>query len=47
MRSADSSELSKKERSEQSAVERFQYFKEVHTPAWHAARHTIAQALPQ
>lgn len=41
--SSDASELSKQERKEQSALERFQYFKEVHTPAWHAQRHAVAQ----
>ena len=42
---ADSSELSKQHKKEQSAVERFQFFKEVHTPAWHAERHTLAQSF--
>ena len=43
--SADSSELSKADKKEQSAVERFQYFREAHTFAWYAARHQTAQAF--
>ena len=39
------SELSKKELKELSAFETFSFYKEVHTPAWHAARHAAAQAF--
>ena len=41
--SLDSSELSKAQKKDQSAMERFQAFKELKTWAWHAARHESAQ----
>jgi hypothetical protein len=43
--SQDVSDLSKAQKAQQSAMERFQYFKDVQTPAWHAARHRQAPSL--
>ena len=41
--SADAADLTSKEKKEQSAVERFQYFRDAHTPSWYAERHGTAQ----
>ena len=42
---ADAAELTSKEKKEQSAVERFQYFNDAHTPSWYATRHSLAQTF--
>ena len=41
--SADATDLTKSERLSLTAVERFQFFRDVHTPAWYAERHATAQ----
>ena len=41
--SADATDLTKSEKSSLTAVERFQFFRDVHTPAWYAERHATAQ----
>jgi hypothetical protein len=41
--SADATDLTKSENKSLTAVERFQYFRDVHTPAWYAERHATAQ----
>eukprot|EP00966_Prymnesium_polylepis_P004480 103105-Prymnesium_polylepis.1 len=42
---SDAQELTAKEKKEQSAVERFAYFREAHTFAWYGARHDMAQTF--
>ena len=41
----DAQELTAKEKKEQSAVERFQYFREAHTYPWYEQRHEMAQTF--